>query len=113
VIEIDRIIDLLKQIGDIGRIIDRVTDCSFIYWHRSLLTVYFDSLIDHLNEPNRISVSMEINPGINYFQYFFDAINDSCHIVAATRHTSSNDALCNYRQEIYQMLETVSIELLY
>jgi hypothetical protein len=50
VIEIDELFQRLDAISNIGLLFKRVTDCSFMYWHRSLCSVYFDSLFEDSGE---------------------------------------------------------------
>ena len=44
VIEVDELLQRIDSIINIGFLFKRVSDCSFLYWHRSLCTVYFESI---------------------------------------------------------------------
>lgn len=44
--EVDELMTRLDTISNIGLILNRVTDCSFIYWHRTLASVYFERVFD-------------------------------------------------------------------
>uniref|UniRef100_A0A915ERL4 WASH complex subunit 4 n=1 Tax=Ditylenchus dipsaci TaxID=166011 RepID=A0A915ERL4_9BILA len=44
--EIDDFLTRLDSLSNIGLVLSRVTDCSFVYWHKSLFVLYFENLLE-------------------------------------------------------------------
>uniref|UniRef100_A0A914VWE5 WASH complex subunit 7 n=1 Tax=Plectus sambesii TaxID=2011161 RepID=A0A914VWE5_9BILA len=92
VTDMENLVGHLWTVSTLGRALERVSDCSFLYWHRSLLPVYFESLIHDSAECQRVV-------------YFFDAINDSTKIIDAVRHAPTSVALEYFQREIFTVFE--------
>lgn len=41
----DEILGRLDSVTSINMILERVTDCSILYWHRVLINIYFEALL--------------------------------------------------------------------
>ncbi|KAL3093235.1 hypothetical protein niasHT_022685 [Heterodera trifolii] len=83
--DVQRVDDLLVRLdllSDFGALLRRVTDWSFLYWHRQFLCETFCNFL--VSDPTAVS-------DLTGIKYFFDALNDS------TRHFLQNVVLSDHR----------------
>ncbi|CAD5216482.1 unnamed protein product [Bursaphelenchus xylophilus] len=99
ILEIDEILVRLDSISMIGDIINRVTDCSFLYFHRSIANIYFESLI-----------TMESNA--DGVKKFFNALDDSSAIIQHCRHKPVDKIVDDFREDIFASVEENLIDKL-
>ncbi|VDD91054.1 unnamed protein product [Enterobius vermicularis] len=68
----------------------RLCSCSFLFWHRSLISTYFDSLI---------------NESVQYVEYFFAAVTDVETLLNACRHVDPGNLKKKFCSEIFDDFE--------
>lgn len=86
-LEIDDLLIRMDSISIFGLILNRVTDCSFFYWHRQLAKIHFEAILDEKWPSSRI-------------KNFFSALSDSCSMLKLVRHCSEENILNQYCNEI-------------
>ncbi|KAH7727403.1 hypothetical protein AAVH_05063 [Aphelenchoides avenae] len=88
-VEIDELLTRLDSVSNIGVVIERVTDCSFLFWHRPLSDIQFRAVFDEQLSTDRIELSLR-------------ALNDCCPLLACVRHCKEKDFVEQFESEIFE-----------
>ncbi|CAJ0963190.1 unnamed protein product, partial [Mesorhabditis belari] len=86
---------LLTRIDTLGRprkLITKVTDCSFLYWERSIFSLYFDSIID-------------IQPTREQIECFVCTIGDCAALTSRASHVADRALLRRFQNDIYHSMQ--------
>ncbi|XP_046405454.1 WASH complex subunit 4 [Ischnura elegans] len=84
----------LDSICDLQDKLTAACDCSFLYWHRVILPIYFSNIYETRADFHRVS-------------YVCCALQDCVHAMKSVRHVSNPDELkVNLENDVYKLLET-------
>uniref|UniRef100_A0AC34GJA3 WASH complex subunit 7 central domain-containing protein n=1 Tax=Panagrolaimus sp. ES5 TaxID=591445 RepID=A0AC34GJA3_9BILA len=97
-VEIDDLLSRLEMLSKIGEIFQRSTNTTFLYFHRSLAQVYFES-------------AFEDYP-LERIEYFLECLEDGAKFLKNAKHCDSEDLKLNFREEIQQLIQELIIEKL-
>jgi hypothetical protein len=79
----------LDGICELQRNIRAASDCSFLYWHRVVLPIYFARLIEERADLRRLKVNKK-DKSANY-NYFYPFFNFTVHVFRFERLFSCHD----------------------
>ncbi|MFH4975505.1 hypothetical protein AB6A40_002214 [Gnathostoma spinigerum] len=96
--ELEEIISRMNSTCDFGRIIARVCDCSFLFWHRALISTYFESLLEDF------SANVES---------FFAALNDVGNMIKMCSHPQREVLLSHFQTDTRKLFEKEFMMKLY
>ncbi|CAD5211962.1 unnamed protein product [Bursaphelenchus okinawaensis] len=99
ILEVDEIMVRLDSICNIEDILDRVTGCSFLYFHRELTSIYLEALI-----------TMDLN--VDGVKKFFDALGDSMDVMKDCRHKPVDKLVDEFRNGVFALVDETLVEKL-
>ena len=94
--ELDDLLSRLEAVESIGSIFKRVTDCSFLYWHKSLIEIYMENIFTDQQYL------------VDQIPFLIDAIQDGANYLKHVKHDSAEKIEKQYREEVYELIEKVS-----
>jgi len=113
----------LDGICELQRNIRAASDCSFLYWHRVVLPIYFARLIEERADLRRLKVEKNIEAliiiiltlSILISQYMFSALNDCSRAMTLLEHLDSPSILqSQFKSEMFTALKIkVNYSLIY
>lgn len=75
---------------NIGRTLSRICNCSFLFWHRPLISIYFESLMEESTTCSTL---------------FFIALSDVETVLSSCRHAAVDGIYEKFRNEIFDDFE--------
>uniref|UniRef100_A0AC35GGP7 WASH complex subunit 4 n=1 Tax=Panagrolaimus sp. PS1159 TaxID=55785 RepID=A0AC35GGP7_9BILA len=97
-LEIDDLLSRLETLSKIEEIFYRSTNTTFLYFHRSLAQIYFES-------------AFEDYP-LERIEYFCECLEDGSKFLKNAKHCDSEDLKKNFREEIQQLIQDLIVEKL-
>ena len=91
--EIDDLLNRLEMVSKIGEIFNRSTNTMFLYFHRSLAQVYFESAFDEFS--------------LERVEYFIECLEDGANFVKAAKHCAVEDLREAFREEMHLLIQEV------
>lgn len=90
----DELLTRLDSVSNIGVVVERVTDCSFLFWHKALSDIRFQAVFDEELSSDQVELSLR-------------ALNDCCVMLRSARHCPETEAVANFANEIVESFRQV------
>ncbi|KAI1720039.1 WASH complex subunit 7 domain-containing protein [Ditylenchus destructor] len=99
VTDVDDFLNRLDSISNIGLVLSRVTDTSFLYWHRSLFHVYFEMIFEEDRPVENISL-------------FLRSLNGTANLFKSARHCSPSALGSVFQTDMFSQFREMVLERL-
>uniref|UniRef100_A0A1I7XQL9 MYND-type domain-containing protein n=1 Tax=Heterorhabditis bacteriophora TaxID=37862 RepID=A0A1I7XQL9_HETBA len=91
-IQLDGLLNRLETLCRPRDLVDRVTNCSFLFFHRDLIDIYWDTLADRM-------------PSTEYIGYFMFALSDCIFFVTRSQYDNHFAAGTILQDHIYESIK--------
>uniref|UniRef100_A0A7E4VJA4 Rif1_N domain-containing protein n=1 Tax=Panagrellus redivivus TaxID=6233 RepID=A0A7E4VJA4_PANRE len=94
-VEIDNILSIQETVINLGQIFERVTDNSFLYFHRSLLRVYLDAAFE------------DSEHSVERVHLFLTAFEDASRLLNSAKHCDAAGLRKSFETECFEIVDEV------